>query len=171
MLGRHQGVSVHIHRGRDLGVPHQLLMHPDRVAGVVQPGTVGVAESVPPHSVGPPGSFPTLFVDRKALAIGCQVRFLTPNANAGSALRALHKTPTGRTDVVLLNRGRVVVAPCDGARKDQVQSHKWGFSLGQGLPDLFFALALPNQKNRREIGIKRGNSSSEYSVLTRFTRP
>ena len=47
------------------------------------------------------------------------------------------------------------MAPCDGAGKDQVQPHKWGFSLGQGLPDLFFALALPNQKNRREIGIKR----------------
>lgn len=27
--GRHQGVPVHIHRGRNLRVPHQLLSHPD----------------------------------------------------------------------------------------------------------------------------------------------
>jgi hypothetical protein len=31
-LGRHQGVSVHVHRGRDLGVPHQFL--PGEIAGV-----------------------------------------------------------------------------------------------------------------------------------------
>jgi hypothetical protein len=27
-LGRHQGVSVHVHGGRDRGVPHQFLLHP-----------------------------------------------------------------------------------------------------------------------------------------------
>jgi len=46
-LGRHQGVSVHVHRGRDLGVPHQFLLHSHRRPGVVQPGTVGMAEGMP----------------------------------------------------------------------------------------------------------------------------
>jgi hypothetical protein len=43
-LGAHQGVSVDIHRGRNLSVPHQLLLRPERSAGVIEPRTVGVAE-------------------------------------------------------------------------------------------------------------------------------
>ena len=43
-LSRHHGVSVHVHRGRDLGAPHQLLLHSHRRTGVVQPGTVGMAD-------------------------------------------------------------------------------------------------------------------------------
>jgi len=46
-LGRHQGVSVHVHRGQYLGMPHQFLLHTDRRSCAVKPGTERVAERVP----------------------------------------------------------------------------------------------------------------------------
>ena len=59
-LGAHQSVPVHIHRGRDLGVPHQLLLHCHGRSTVIQPGPghhsgddnfiVGPALNVAPQS-------------------------------------------------------------------------------------------------------------------------
>ena len=40
-LGAHQSIPVDIHRRRDLRVAHQLLLHPDRRPGIVQPRPIG----------------------------------------------------------------------------------------------------------------------------------
>lgn len=47
-LGFHKRVAI-LRRGGDVGVPHQLLLHPDGRPGVVQPRPVGVAERVQAH--------------------------------------------------------------------------------------------------------------------------
>jgi hypothetical protein len=68
-FGAHQSISVDVHRGRDLGVAHQLLLHPNRRSGVVQPRPVGVAEGVPPHAAVLSDCCPPLLMERKPLAV------------------------------------------------------------------------------------------------------
>jgi len=152
-FGAHQSVSVDIHCGRDLRVAHQLLLHPYRSPGVVQPRTVGVPERMPTDAGVLPGSIPALFVERETPAVRRRAVGQTPDARSRTALRARHQAASSRTDIVLLDRGRVVVPPCGRAGKDQLRPRQWGCSIGQGLPGLFVRLALPIQKNRSKVGI------------------
>ena len=50
----HKRVAVYVHRGRDLSVPHEFLLHSHRCPGVVQPRTVRVTERVPANFAEPP---------------------------------------------------------------------------------------------------------------------
>ena len=99
----HQRVAVHVHCGRDLGVPHQLLLHSHRGSRIVQPGTVGMAEGVPTNPVVLPGCCPALFMDRQATAVRNRAVLLTPDADASPALWTLHQAASRRTNVVLLD--------------------------------------------------------------------
>jgi len=49
-LGFHKRIAI-LGRGRDIGVPHQFLLHADRCARIVQPRPVGVTERVPAYVV------------------------------------------------------------------------------------------------------------------------
>ncbi len=53
----HTRVRVDLHRGRELGVAHQLLHHLGVVAALRQQRAVGVTESMPPDPLGDPGPF------------------------------------------------------------------------------------------------------------------
>jgi hypothetical protein len=158
-LGAHQGVPVDIHRGRDLGVAHQLLLHPDRRSGIVQPRPVGVAKGVPPHATVLSCSFPPLFMERQPLTVRRGTVLQAPHAGNSTTLRARHQTASSRTDIVLLHGSRVKVPPGGRTGKEQfyprVQPNRLGWTIGQGFPGFFFGLELPAQKNRREVRIER----------------
>ena len=43
----HEGSAVDVHRGRDVGVTHEFLLHAERRASLVEPGAVAVTQRVP----------------------------------------------------------------------------------------------------------------------------
>ena len=74
---------------------------------------------MPPNPVVLAGCLPPLFMEREPFAVRGGVVFPTPNADTSPARETFHQTAPSRTDIVLLNKGRVVVTRSDRAGENQ----------------------------------------------------
>ena len=117
----HQRVAIDVHRGRDLGVPHEFLLHSHRCSGVVQPGSVRMPEGVPTDAAVLAGSIPPLIVQRQALPVRNGKVSLAPLTCNRPTVRAIHETATGGTNVVLSDWRSVEMPSRHGTGKEQVR--------------------------------------------------
>src|SRR5581483_7470733 len=118
--------AIDVHRGRDLSVPHQLLLHSHGCSSVVQPGPIRMPKGVPADAAVLAGSIPPLVVQRQTLPVRNGKISFAPLSRSRAALRALHETATSRTDVVLSDWRGVKVSSRHGTNEEQVRLYDLG---------------------------------------------
>ena len=127
-------------------------------------------ERVPPDAAKFAGSIPPLIVQRQALPVRNGKVGLAPLPCDGPTLRAIHETATGRPDVILSDWRRMEMPTCHGTDKKQVRLDDSGTLVSQIPEGIPLGFANEVEQDGARSG-SRGSSSSEYSVLTSFTRP
>jgi hypothetical protein len=111
-LGRYQGISVHVHRGGNLSVPHEFLLHAIG-APVLSSQERNVCGRYATLRCRVSGNLPPLVVQRQALSVPCLSILKAPDSHPSAALQASHKAAASGTNVVLLRwNGMEVTSGC-----------------------------------------------------------